>query len=69
MGAKVTLIENGEAVARQARRLLHGMASNFGPAVNDRCRIKLITTSDAHSLKAAAAHWLAMQEPVDMLQI
>ena len=66
VGPDVLLVENGEAVARQAQRLLHAVA---GPAVIDRGRIKLITTGDAHSLKAAAAHWLALHEPVDMLRV
>ena len=69
MGPDVTLVENGEAVARQAQRVLHAVAGSTGPAVTGRGRISLITTGDAHALKEAAAHWLALREPVFLLQI
>jgi glutamate racemase len=69
VGADVTLVENGEAVARQTQRLLHAAAGNIGPAVTDPGRIRLITTGDAQTLRAAAAHWLALHEPVELLQI
>ena len=68
VGAKVTLVENGKAVARQTQRLLHGIG-NLDPALTGPGRTGLITTGDAHTLKAAAAHWLALHEPVDLLQI
>ncbi len=69
VGADVTLVETGEAVARQTRRLLHAAAGGIGPAVIDRGRVRLLTTGDAHTLKAAAAHWLALREPVGLLRI
>ena len=69
VGADVTLVENGEAVARQTRRLLHVAAGSIGPAVTGPGRISLVTTGDAQTLKAAAAHWLALREPVDLLRI
>ncbi len=69
VGGDVTLVENGEAVARQTLRLLQAAAGSIGPAVTAPGRIGLITTGDAHTLKAAAAHWLALREPVELLQI
>ena len=69
VGADVTLVENGEAVARQTQRLLQTAAGGIGPAVTGPGRISLITTGDAQTLKAAAAHWLALREPVGLLQL
>ena len=69
VGADVTLVENGEAVARQTQRLLHAAAGNTGPTLTGTGRISLITTGDAHILKAAAAHWLALRGPVELLHI
>ena len=69
VGADVRLIENGEAVARQTQRLLYAAAGNIGQAVAGPGRIRLIATGDTYTLKAAAAHWLALHEPVDLLQI
>ena len=68
VGAEVTLVENGEAVARQTQRMLHGIG-NIDPAVTGPGRIGLITTGDGCTLKAAAAHWLVLHEPVELLQI
>ncbi len=69
VGADVTLVENGDAVARQTQRLLHAAADNTCPTLNSRGRISLMTTGDAHTLKAAAAHWLALREPVELLYL
>ena len=69
VGADVRLVENGAAVARQTQRLLQSAAGNAGPAVTGLGRVSLITTGDAYPLKAAATHWLALLEPVELLQI
>ncbi len=69
VGPDVTLVENGEAVARQTQRLLFATAGSTGPAVTERGRIGLLTTGDAQTLKAAAVHWLALREPVGLLRI
>ena len=69
VGCDVRLVENGEAVARQTQRLLHAAVGSTGPAVLGPGRIRLITTGDAQTLKAAAAHWLALGGPVELLQI
>ena len=69
VGANVMLIENGDAVARQTQRLLYAVAGSIGPAVTGPARIQLITTGDAQTLKAAAAHWLALGGSVELLHI
>ncbi len=69
VGCDVRLVENGEAVARQTQRLLLATAGSTGPAVTERGRISLLTTGDARILKAAAGHWLALREPIKLLQI
>ena len=69
VGADVTLVENGEAVARQTQRLLHAAAGRHSPAVTRQGSVSLLSTGDAHTLKAAAAHWLALHEPVGMPHI
>ena len=69
VGADVRLVENGAAVARQTQRLLHVAAGSLGAASTGQGRIRLITTGDAYTLKAAAAHWLALHEPTSLLPI
>ena len=67
VGVNVRLVENGEAVARQTQRLLHAGAGHTDPAVTGAGRITLHTTGDTHTLRAAAAHWLALHAPVELL--
>jgi glutamate racemase len=69
VGADVTLVENGEAVARQTRRLLVGATASIRPAVAGSGRIRLITTGDSQTLMAAAARWLGLTESVTFLQM
>ena len=69
VGADVMLVENGEAVARQALRLLRAAVGSIGPTVTGCGRFGLVTTGDAYTLEAAAAHRLALRERVDLLQI
>jgi len=59
-GAKVRLIETGDAVARQTRRLLEqrGLLGKGGQA-----RVDLQTTGDASLLEAAAERWLGIRNP------
>ena len=67
VGTDVTLVENGEAVARQTQRLLIGMVGSVKPTASGPGRITLMTNGDVHILKAAAGKWLALREPVDLL--
>ena len=69
VGAEVTLVETGAAVARQARRRLCGVAGGFDQGMTYQSRVRLLATGNAYTLKAAAAHWLALREPVFLLQI
>lgn len=69
VGPDVTLVENGEAVARQTLWRLRAAAGNISTAVTGQGRISLLSTGDTHTVKAAAAHWLALREPVELLQI
>ena len=69
VGPDVALVENGVAVARQTLRLLRADAGSLDPAVTDQGRIRLLTTGDARTLQSAAADWLALHEPVDLLHI
>ena len=63
------LAETGEAVARQVLRLLCGVAGSIAPAVTVPGRLVLVSTDDARTLKAAAAHLLALHESVFLLQV
>ena len=69
VGADVILVENGEAVARQTQRLLRAATGSMSPVVTGQGRVRLLTTGDAQTLKAAAGHWLALRESVDLLLI
>ena len=69
VGVHVRLVENGGAVARQARRRLCGVAGGFDQGMTYQSRVRLLITGNAYTLKAAAAHWLALREPVFLLQI
>ena len=64
LGPAVRLIDNGEAVARQTRRLLPAsvMAANARPG-----RVGLFTTGQTQALQTAAQRWLGLSEPVSLL--
>jgi glutamate racemase len=59
LGKGVHLLDNGEPVARQTRRLMGNPASGPGPG-----RLTLLSTGEASTLQNAARHWLAVQTPV-----
>ena len=63
------LAETGKSVARQAQRLLCGVAGGFDQGVTYPSRIRLLATGNAYALKAAAAHWLALRQPVFVLLV
>lgn len=64
VGADVMLIDNGEPVARQTRRMLPDLCQNETPG---QCR--LLTTGDPLSLQHAAHRWLDLAGPVTVLSI
>ena len=69
VGEDVMLVENGKAVAQQTLRLVHAAADRAELQANSPGIISLLTTGDARILQAAAAHWLALREPVELLHI
>jgi glutamate racemase len=55
LGAGIKLISNGEPVARQTRRLLHGLASAERPG-----QCLLLSTGASNRLEFAAQNWLGL---------
>lgn len=68
VGPDVRLIDNGEAVARQTRRLLTPPSPDLGLGSAPR-RCVLFSTGDGTRLRQAAQHWLGLANPVQPLQI
>ena len=65
VGAGVQIIDNGEAIARQTRRLLQGHEiTSAAPG-----QVSLFTTGQPHTLQAAAGRWLGLPDPVKTLLI
>ena len=64
VGPDVRLIDNGEPVARQTRRVL----SSLSPA-GPQGQLMLITTGDAQALSRSAQRWLNVHENVQTLTI
>jgi len=64
LGPEVRLIDNGEPVARQTRRLLKTLSPNDAPG-----HCVLLATGDGSHLQHAARHWLALDFPTKTLQI
>jgi glutamate racemase len=64
LGSSVQLIDTGEAVARQTRRLLPSLSSADTPGA---CR--LLSTGDTSTLRHAAHHWLGLDEQVTSVSI
>ena len=62
VGSSVQLIDTGEAVARQTRRLLPSLSSADAPGA---CR--LLSTGDPSTLRHAARRWLGLDGPADPL--
>lgn len=64
VGPEVRLIDNGEAVARQTRRMLTREAPPGRPG-----HCLLLSTGDCSHLQQAARHWLALDCPAQSLPI
>lgn len=70
LGAGVQIIDNGEAIARQTRRLLHTTASHENsPVPSPPGQVSLFTTGQPQTLQAAAGRWLGLRGPVKTLLI
>ena len=59
LGPDIHLLDNGEPVARQTRRVLPFLAAADAPT-----DITLLTTGDGNVLQQAARHWLGLNEAV-----
>jgi glutamate racemase len=66
LGAGVQIIDNGEAIARQTRRLV---PTSVLPANAPPGQVSLFTTGQPQTLQAAAGRWLGLSDPVRMLPI
>jgi glutamate racemase len=64
LGPQVQLIDNGEPVARQTRRVLTELSAS---GTLGQCR--LLCTGDAPALQEAAQRWLQLSSPVEPLPI
>ena len=64
LGPQVRLIDNGEPVARQTRRMLTTLSPPENPG-----HCLLLTTGEPTSVRNAAQHWLALDCPVESLLI
>ena len=62
VGPDVCLIDNGEPVARQTRRILHTLASAENPG-----KLTLLTTGEAAPLQSAVKQWLGLDCPVQLI--
>ena len=68
LGPEVQIVDNGQAVARQTRRLLASQpvsAEGTFPLANG--QVNLFTTGQPHALQAAAACWLDLDSAVNLL--
>lgn len=63
VGPGVRLVDNGEPVARQTRRMLHSVSRDPAPG---QCR--LFSTGEADLLQSAAKRWLGLEVLVQQLQ-
>ncbi len=66
LSAGVQIIDNGEAIARQTRRLVPAsvVSANAPPG-----HVSLFTTGQPQTLQAAAGRWLGLSDPVKTLPI
>ena len=62
VGQEVHLISNGDAIARQTRRLLNTVCTGTKPG-----EAELLTTGQAHHLQAAAKAWLGLNSQASTL--
>jgi glutamate racemase len=62
VGPDVRLVDNGEPVARQTRRMLKTISTSNQPG-----HCALLATGDPATLQNAARHWLALEGPVELL--
>lgn len=70
LGPDVQIIDNGEAVARQTRRLVQTAAAvESGASSSAAGQVSLFTTGQPQALQAAASRWLGLAAAVETLTI
>jgi glutamate racemase len=70
LGPEVQIIDNGEAIARQTRRLAQtAAAGESGASSSAAGQVSLFTTGQPQTLQAAAGRWLGLSAPVKTLSI
>lgn len=62
VGPRVRLLDNGEPVARQTRRMLPSLSSDAAPG-----QCQLLATGDPATLQTAARRWLDLDAPCRVL--
>jgi glutamate racemase len=62
LGPDIALLDNGEPVARQTRRILSTLAPPDAPG-----HCTLLSTAGSSTLQRAARHWLGLDGPVESL--
>ena len=62
VGPRVRLLDNGEPVARQTRRMLPSLSSDAAPG-----QCQLLSTGDPATLQTAARRWLGLDAPCRVL--
>lgn len=63
LGPDIALLDNGEPVARQTRRILRTLAPPDAPG-----HCTLLSTGDCSTLQRAARHWLGLDGPVESIR-
>lgn len=64
VGPGVPMVDNGEPVARQTRRMLHSLSSDAAPG-----QCLLLSTGEPATLQSAARRWLGLDVPVQRLLV
>ena len=64
LGPHVLIVDNGEAVARQTRRLCAPLLKSSSSSAPLSGKVILFTTGQPHTLQAAASRWLGLVGPV-----
>ncbi len=64
LGPEIHLLDNGDPVARQTRRLIGAKAKAFGQG-----QLTLQSTGNGATLHHAAQQWLAVQNPVETVSV
>ncbi|SFC42848.1 glutamate racemase [Polaromonas sp. OV174] len=67
LGPEVRIVDSGEAVARQTRRLVGSEDAPGASATH--AQLRLITTGQPAALQAAAGQWLGLSSSVEKLSI